>query len=92
MDRDLARRELKLKPVDVFMRKANKSGFVCPVPGCNNGTGKDGDGIRLRDGTYKCFKCGKCMDIFDLIGYTYGLTEFKDQFQKAADLYGISVD
>lgn len=40
----------------------------------------------------KCFSCGKSYDIFDLIGIEYGLTEDKDKFNKAYELYNIEID
>ena len=40
----------------------------------------------------KCFSCGASYDIFDLIGIDYGLTEARDIFNKAYEMYGITVD
>ncbi len=40
----------------------------------------------------KCFSCGASYDIFDLIGIDYGLTEAKDIFNKAYELYGLTID
>ncbi len=40
----------------------------------------------------KCFSCGVSYDIFDLIGIDYGLTDEKDIFNKAYELYGITID
>lgn len=41
----------------------------------------------------KCFsKCGKSYDIFDLIGWDYHLTDYKDIFNKAYELYNIKID
>ncbi|GHU50106.1 hypothetical protein AGMMS49975_00470 [Clostridia bacterium] len=36
----------------------------------------------------KCFSCGAWYDIFDLIGIDYGLTEYRDIFNKAEEMYG----
>lgn len=47
------------------------------------------DKERLR---VKCFSCGASYDIFDLIGIDYGLTDPKDIFNKAYELYGITID
>lgn len=39
----------------------------------------------------KCFgQCDRSYNIFDLIGFDYGLTDFKDQVKKACDIYGYS--
>ena len=35
-----------------------------------------------------CFACGKSYDIYDAIGFQFGLTSFNEQIQKAEELYG----
>jgi len=40
----------------------------------------------------KCFSCGASYDIFDLIGMDYGLRDNKDIFNKAYELYNITID
>lgn len=40
----------------------------------------------------KCFSCGASYDIFDLIGIDYGLTDDKDIFNKAYEMYGLTID
>ena len=35
----------------------------------------------------KCFSCGKSYDIFDLIKIDYGLTNFREQYNKLAELF-----
>ncbi len=40
----------------------------------------------------KCFSCGVSYDIFDLIRIDYGLTDDKDVFNKAYELYNITID
>ena len=92
MDRNDATAYIKSQTPDAFLQKAKKHGYICPQ--CGNGTGKDGDGIVLnkKTGKYKCFKCGIGGDILDLIGATFGLSDFNDQFQKAVEIYGITVD
>ncbi len=39
-----------------------------------------------------CFSCGARYDIFDLIGIDYGLTDNKDIFKKAYELYNVEID
>ena len=92
MQREDATREIRKQSPDAFLQRARKRGWICPE--CHNGEGKDGDGIvkNPKSGGYKCFKCGFSGDIFDLIGIEYGLSEFNDQFTKATEIYGISVD
>lgn len=53
--------------------KQNK-GFVCPV--CQNGTGKDGDGISKNPDNkdlWKCFKCGLSKDVIGLLQEAKGI-------------------
>lgn len=93
MTREQAAEYIKQQSPEAFLTKARKRGYVCPL--CGNGSGADGDGIvkNPRDGRYYCFKCGKVRgDIFDLIGAAFGLTEFNARFDKAAELYGVTVD
>ena len=35
----------------------------------------------------KCFACGKTYNIFELVGQEYGLKTFKEQVEKAEELY-----
>lgn len=37
----------------------------------------------------KCFGCGVSYDIFDLIGIDFNLTDYKQQYKKACELYNI---
>ena len=39
-----------------------------------------------------CFACSASYDIFDLIGLDYGLSDPKEIFKKAYDLYNITID
>ena len=40
----------------------------------------------------KCFSCGASYDIFDLIRIDYGLSEDIDVFNKAYEMYGLTID
>ncbi|MDE7293294.1 MAG: toprim domain-containing protein, partial [Oscillospiraceae bacterium] len=93
MTREQAAEYIKAQSPEAFLPKAKKRGYVCPL--CGNGTGSDGDGIvkNPRDGRYYCFKCGEAKgDIFDIIGAAFGLHDFNSQFDKAAEIYGVTVD
>lgn len=93
MTRENAMEYLKQQSPEAFLQKAKKRGFVCPL--CGNGTGDTGDGIvrNPKDGRYHCFKCGELSgDIFDLIGAAFGLGDFNSRFNKAAEIYNITVD
>ena len=90
MQKDEIIRTIRTKFPDVFLQKARKRGWICPE--CHNGEGKDGDGIVLnkKTSTYKCFRCGFNGDILDLIGKTFNLPDFKDQLDKAVEIYGLT--
>ncbi|MDD6488336.1 MAG: DnaB-like helicase C-terminal domain-containing protein [Clostridia bacterium] len=92
MERKDAIEEINNRTPDVFLTKAKKRGWICPV--CHNGDGKDGDGIvkNPKTGKYKCFKCNWGGDIIDLIGIRYNLSAFNDKLQKATEIYGISIE
>ena len=93
MTRENAMEYIKQQSPDAFLSRARKRGFVCPR--CGNGTGSSGDGIvkNPRDGRYHCFKCGEVGgDIFDLIGAAFDIPDFNGQFNKAAEIYNVSVD
>jgi len=67
--------------------------YVCPL--CKNGTGRTGDGITTRDGIH--FTCWKCHgiesnDIIDIIGLVEGISDDRDKFNRAYDIYGIDID
>ena len=40
----------------------------------------------------KCFSCGVSYDIFDLIAIDNGITDEKEKFNKAYELYGLKID
>ena len=90
MQKDDIVRIIRAESPDVFLQKARKRGWICPE--CRNGEGKDGDGIVLNKKTesYKCFRCGFNGDILDLIGKTFNLPDFKDQLDKAVEIYGLT--
>jgi len=88
MTRDEIKKIIKLQDPD-FLPKARHKGYVCPV--CRNGSGRDGDGIVRTPGSeyFHCFKCGLHADVFMLIGEAFNLSDFKDQYKKACELYGL---
>lgn len=93
MNREDARQYIKEHP-EFYLERARRRGYICPI--CGNGKGTDGDGIEANpagDGTqYKCFKCGFYGDIIDLIGQVEGISDDKDMFERAYDIYGIEID
>ena len=92
MDRERAKDYINAQ-APTFLQAAKK-GYICPAPGCGNGTGKDGTGITKdqRTGRYHCFKCGLHADILDLYGLANGIQDYNGKLQGAAEYYGITLD
>lgn len=95
MDRDQAKDMVKrMEPT--FLRRAKSSGWICPDPGCGNGSGSDGDGINRIPHTdpprYKCHKCGKNYDIISLWQTQWQLDDMGEVFRSLYSYYGIQVD
>lgn len=66
-------------------------GYICPL--CKSGSGKKGTGIATKDNIhFTCWAgCYTSIDIIDIIGLQYGLTEYKDKIEKACDLMHIPI-
>ena len=62
-----------------------RKNFKCLVCGGGDRTPP----MSYKDNMVKCFSCGFTGDIFDLIGAEYRLTEFKDQLEKAKEIFNI---
>lgn len=78
-----------------YLKPAKKRGtYICPI--CKNGTGKTGDGMTTPDGGihFTCWKCHEIenADIIDIIGLEYGIDDYKAKFDKAYELYNITID
>lgn len=71
-----------------LLTPSKNGGYDCT---CGNGTGKDATGViwNLLDGGWvgHCFKCDKTWDIFKLIEVKYNLPDFKDQLNKANEIF-----
>lgn len=73
-------------------RRAGRNMYKCPLCGSGNHGGRNSNGAFsvYDDGkAWQCFSCQKGGDIFTLIGLHEGLTDFKDQIKKAAEINGI---
>ena len=76
-------------------RRAGHNMYKCPLCGSGSGTGSRHDGAFsiTKDGkAWKCFSCNQGGDIFTLIALHEGLTDFKDQAQRAAEITGARLD
>ena len=73
-------------------RRAGRNMYKCPLCKSGHGSGRNSNGafsITSDGKSWKCFSCNQGGDIFTLIGLYEGLTEFKDQLERAATLYGV---
>ena len=69
--------------------------YQCPL--CGSGTGKSKTGafgLYEENGVqkWKCQSCGKVGDIFDLIGAREHMTDFAEQLNRAAEIFGLDID
>lgn len=100
MDRETARAALRGRLTEyveqITEKSKGKNMYVCPLPGCHSGTGKNRTGafsIDPKDPTkWRCFACDAGGDVFDLIGEVEGLTGYNAQFARACELFGITAD
>ena len=97
MNRSDAAREVKSRYAEYLQpakkRIAGKPTYICPI--CQNGTGKDGDGMVIDphgDGTQlHCFKCGFHGDIVDLYQQEHNC-DASTAFAALYDRFGIIID
>ena len=97
MNRSDAAREVKSRYAEYLQpakkRINGKPTYICPI--CQNGTGKDGDGMSIDphgDGTQlKCFKCGFYGDIVDLYQQEHNC-DVGAAFTALYDRFGITID
>lgn len=99
MDRFTAKAELKTREPD-FLTPAKKKvngapTYICPA--CNNGAGKNGDGIALdptsKNGKkWKCFSCGMNEDIIGLWKLHKGISDDREAFEGLYSYFNITVD
>lgn len=92
-------KELVLAQDPDFLQKAKatvngKPTYICPV--CGNGSGSNGDGITLNKRSmkphYKCFKCGKNMDVIELWKQAKGVESDAEAFQQVYNYYNVVID
>ena len=73
------------------LRKDRHNKFICPF--CNSGgnDSRDSDSafsIKERESYFYCFSCHRSGDIYTLIGQIENLDDFRDQLERAEELYG----
>lgn len=92
MDRDDARIHVK-EQLESYLEK--KGLDLSKNFNCLNPSHSDEDpsmGFDRKRNKAHCFGCGADYDTFDLIGIDYGLSDPKDIFEKAYELFGICLD
>lgn len=98
MNKESAKEEVRQREPD-FLNLAkkkvhNRPTYICPV--CENGTGKDGDGITFDPKAdyphWKCYKCGLYEDVIGLWKAHAGYTDDSEVFRTLYEYYGIPVD
>ncbi len=98
MNRESAKEEVRQREPDFLplakKKVHNRTTYICPV--CQNGTGKDGDGITFDPKAdyphWKCYKCGLYEDVIGLWKVHTGYTDDSEVFRTLYERYGIAVD
>lgn len=90
--REFLKQRLKDYVESITKKSKGANMYACPL--CGSGTGHHNTGaFSIKDDTsWKCFSCDEGGDIFDLIGKHEGIADYSEQFKKATELFGISVD
>lgn len=87
-------RYIKERATDYFQLDGSGKGYICPI--CGSGIGKNGTGITENPkdkGHFTCWTgCFTNADIFEIIGKQFNLTDFNEQFNKACEIFRISLD
>ncbi len=98
MNKKSAKEEVKQREPD-FLPTAkkkvhNRLTYICPA--CENGTGKDGDGIVFDPKAdyphWKCYKCGLYEDVIGLWKAHTSYTDDSEVFRTLYEHYGITID
>lgn len=91
MNQEEAKQYILERSTDYLQPDRSGKGFLCPI--CGSGSGKKGTGITTKDGIhFTCWAgCYTNSDIIDIIGQQYGLTNYIDKLQKAAEAFHITI-
>lgn len=93
MDREQAKNYIRENPEQYLQKDNSGKGYICPM--CSSGTGKNGTGMTTKDGIhFTCWSCNDIQnnDIIDIIGIENQITDTREIFNKAYEIYGIEVD
>lgn len=97
MTREQAIEELKSRLTEYIRSVTKPSGgenmYICPL--CGSGTGKHRTGafsVYDNGSKWKCFACDTGGDVFELIGQVEHISDYKEQLNRAAEIFGITLD
>ena len=92
MNREQVKNYIQENATRYFNPDKSGKGYICPI--CGSGSGDKGTGITTKDNIhFTCWVgCFKNADIFEIIGKQYNLTGFNEQFEKACNLFGVTVE
>jgi len=93
--REDTERYIREHATDYFQRDRSGKGYICPI--CGSGSGVNGTGITENPkdkGHFTCWggECFKNADIFEIIGKQFSLTDFNEIFNKACEIFGVTVN
>lgn len=97
MTRDQAKEEMKSYLTEyvqsITKPSSGENMYVCPLCGSGEGKHKTGAFSVYDNGRkWKCFSCGSCGDLFELIGQIEHIGDFKNRMDKAAEIFHITLD
>ena len=96
-----AERYIRERAKEYFSRDKSGKGYICPICGSGSGRGRYGNGTGITEnpkspGHFTCWGggCFSNADIFEIIGKQHNLdikTEFNEIFNKACEIFGVTV-
>ena len=92
MNRAEAKEYIRENAVSILQKDKSGKGYICPV--CGSGGGKNKTGISTKDKIhFTCWAgCYTHSDIIDIIGKQYQITDDKEKFNKAYEVFGLDVE
>lgn len=97
MMQDEAKEELKSRLTEyvqgITKPSTGENMYVCPLCGSGEGKHKTGAFSIYDNGRkWKCFSCGNGGDLFELIGQIEHIDGFKERLNRAAEIFGITLE